>query len=92
MRVVADNPVSRLGARSVHSGQTTGRNWVARHTLRLDGEGYGPLWTLRFQQAVYQQMMYLVVVQSTVMALLGDRLGWHRMVRTGAASAYAARS
>jgi len=32
--------------------------------------------------------MYLVVVQSTVMALLGGRLGWHRMVRTGAATAH----
>jgi hypothetical protein len=28
------------------------------------------------------------VVQSTVMALLGGRLGWHRMVRTGAATAH----
>jgi len=37
---------------------------------------------------VYRQLMYLVVVQSTVMALLGGRLGWHRMVRTGAATAH----
>jgi hypothetical protein len=33
--------------------------------------------------------MYLVVIQSTVMALLGGRLRWHRMVRTGAATAHA---
>ena len=33
--------------------------------------------------------MYLVVIQSTVMALLGGRLRWHRMIRTGAASAHA---
>jgi hypothetical protein len=31
--------------------------------------------------------MYLVVFQSTVMALIGGRLRWHRMARTGAVSA-----
>jgi hypothetical protein len=35
--------------------------------------------------------MYLVVIQSTVMALLGGRLRWHRMARTGAATAHAGR-
>jgi hypothetical protein len=29
--------------------------------------------------------MYLVVLQSTVTALVGSRLRWHRVVRTGAA-------
>jgi cellulose synthase/poly-beta-1,6-N-acetylglucosamine synthase-like glycosyltransferase/peptidoglycan/xylan/chitin deacetylase (PgdA/CDA1 family) len=57
--------------------------------LRLDRERYGPLWSLPLQQIVYRQLMYLVVFQSTVMALLGGRLRWHRMVRTGAASAHA---
>jgi cellulose synthase/poly-beta-1,6-N-acetylglucosamine synthase-like glycosyltransferase len=57
--------------------------------LRLDRESYGPLWSLPLQQVVYRQLMYLVVFQSTVMALLGGRLRWHRMVRTGAASAHA---
>jgi hypothetical protein len=30
--------------------------------------------------------MYLVVFQSTVAALMGIRLGWQRMVRTGSAA------
>jgi hypothetical protein len=33
--------------------------------------------------------MYLVVVQSTVMALVGGRLRWHRLHRTGAATVLA---
>ncbi len=60
---------------------------TAAYALRLDREPHGPLWSLPLQQLVYRQLMYLVVVQSTVMALLGGRLRWHRMVRTGAASA-----
>ena len=41
---------------------------------------------LPFQQFVYRQLMYLVVVQAAVTALLGSRLGWHHVVRTGAAA------
>jgi cellulose synthase/poly-beta-1,6-N-acetylglucosamine synthase-like glycosyltransferase/peptidoglycan/xylan/chitin deacetylase (PgdA/CDA1 family) len=63
---------------------------TAAYALHLDGERYGPLWTLPMQQIVHRQLMYLVVIQSTVMALLGGRLRWHRMVRTGAATAHAA--
>src|SRR5690606_10994418 len=63
---------------------------TAAYALRLDRERYGPLWTLPFQQIVYRQLMYLVVVQSVVTALLGTRLRWHRMVRTGSAAALAA--
>jgi hypothetical protein len=63
--------------------------FTAGLALRLDRERYGPLWSLPLQQVVYRQLMYLVVFQSTVMALLGGRLRWHRMVRTGAASAHA---
>jgi hypothetical protein len=39
---------------------------------------------------VYRQLMYLVVVQSLVTALLGSRLRWHRPVRSGSAAALAA--
>ncbi|WP_433303208.1 bifunctional polysaccharide deacetylase/glycosyltransferase family 2 protein [Actinoplanes sp. CA-030573] len=62
---------------------------TAAVALRLDGERYGPLWSLPLQQVVYRQLMYLVVIQSTVMAVLGGRLRWHRMVRTGAAAVHA---
>ncbi|WP_211303942.1 bifunctional polysaccharide deacetylase/glycosyltransferase family 2 protein [Pseudosporangium ferrugineum] len=63
---------------------------TAAYALHLDGERWTPLWSLPLQQIVYRQLMYLVVVQSTVMALLGGRLRWHRMARTGAATAHAA--
>jgi hypothetical protein len=62
---------------------------TAAIALRLDGERYGPLWTLPLQQVVYRQLMYLVVVQSTVAALVGNRQRWQRMVRTGDAAALA---
>jgi cellulose synthase/poly-beta-1,6-N-acetylglucosamine synthase-like glycosyltransferase/peptidoglycan/xylan/chitin deacetylase (PgdA/CDA1 family) len=65
---------------------------TAAYALRLDREPLGPLWSLPLQQIVYRQLMYLVVIQSTVMALLGGRLRWHRMARTGAATAHAGRA
>ena len=60
---------------------------TAAYALRLDREPLGPLWTLPLQQIVYRQLMYLVVVQSCVAALLGSRQRWHRMLRTGEADA-----
>ena len=60
---------------------------TAAYALHLDGERYGPLWSLPLQQLVYRQVMYLVVIQSVVTVLLGTRLRWHRMVRTGEAAA-----
>lgn len=38
-------------------------------------------------QVVYRQLLYLVVVQSTVAALLGGRQRWLVMARTGLAAA-----
>ncbi|SCL58395.1 Glycosyltransferase, catalytic subunit of cellulose synthase and poly-beta-1,6-N-acetylglucosamine synthase [Micromonospora citrea] len=60
---------------------------TAAYALRLDRERPGPLWSLPFQQLIYRQLMYLVVVQSVVTALIGNRLRWQRMVRTGEAAA-----
>ncbi|MER7888810.1 bifunctional polysaccharide deacetylase/glycosyltransferase family 2 protein [Micromonospora sp. NPDC094482] len=60
---------------------------TAGYALRLDRERFGPLWALPLQQLVYRQVMYLVVVQSVVTAVIGNRLRWHRMVRTGEAAA-----
>jgi cellulose synthase/poly-beta-1,6-N-acetylglucosamine synthase-like glycosyltransferase/peptidoglycan/xylan/chitin deacetylase (PgdA/CDA1 family) len=77
---------------AVWVGFTVAQALIAGYALRLDRERYSPLWTLPFQQIVYRQLMYLVVVQSTVMALVGGRLRWHRLVRTGAATAHAART
>jgi cellulose synthase/poly-beta-1,6-N-acetylglucosamine synthase-like glycosyltransferase len=75
----------------VWTGFVAAQMATAGYALWLDGERYGPVWSLPFQQIVYRQLMYLVVIQSTVMALLGNRLRWHRMIRTGAATAHAAR-
>jgi hypothetical protein len=80
-------PVAKVAA--VWAGFTAVQVATAGYALHLDRERYGPLWSLPLQQIVYRQLMYLVVFQSTVMALLGGRLRWHRMARTGAATAHA---
>jgi cellulose synthase/poly-beta-1,6-N-acetylglucosamine synthase-like glycosyltransferase/peptidoglycan/xylan/chitin deacetylase (PgdA/CDA1 family) len=59
--------------------------FTAAYALRLDRESLRPLWTLPLQQFVYRQLMYLVVVQSTVTAASGIRLPWQRIARTGQA-------
>ncbi|GAA2420487.1 glycosyltransferase [Actinomadura vinacea] len=53
------------------------------YALRLDGEPARALWVLPLQQVVYRQLMYLVVVQSLVTAVLGARLRWHTIRRAG---------
>ncbi|MFR9777763.1 bifunctional polysaccharide deacetylase/glycosyltransferase family 2 protein [Micromonospora sp. MS34] len=63
------------------------QGFTAAYALWLDRERYGPLWTLPLQQLVYRQVMYLVVVQSVVTAVIGNRLRWQRMARTGGAAA-----
>jgi len=55
-------------------------SWYA---FALDRERRGALWTLPLQQFVYRQLMYLVLIQSVVTALLGTRLRWQRMQRRG---------
>jgi cellulose synthase/poly-beta-1,6-N-acetylglucosamine synthase-like glycosyltransferase len=51
--------------------------------FRLDREPLRPLWAMPLQQFVYRQLMYLVVIQSVVTALVGTRLRWHKTARTG---------
>ncbi|MFI5895077.1 bifunctional polysaccharide deacetylase/glycosyltransferase family 2 protein [Actinoplanes sp. NPDC051513] len=79
-------------AAAVWAGFTAVQTATAAVALRLDGERLGPLWSLPLQQLVYRQLMYLVVIQSTVAALLGGRLRWHSMIRTGAAAVHAGRA
>jgi cellulose synthase/poly-beta-1,6-N-acetylglucosamine synthase-like glycosyltransferase/peptidoglycan/xylan/chitin deacetylase (PgdA/CDA1 family) len=79
-------PLSKVAA--TWCGLLAAQLLTAAYALHLDRERYGPLWSLPLQQLVYRQLMYLVVVQSTIMALIGGRLPWHRMVRTGAATAH----
>ena len=65
---------------------------VGWYAFRLDREPAWPLLTLPLQQFVFRQVMYLVVVQSVVSALLGIRLRWQRMHRTGELARVSARS
>ncbi|WP_314175814.1 bifunctional polysaccharide deacetylase/glycosyltransferase family 2 protein [Streptomyces winkii] len=58
---------------------------TAGYALRLDRERVRALWSMPFQLFVYRQLMYLVVIQSVVALLLGTRLKWHRMHRSGTA-------
>jgi cellulose synthase/poly-beta-1,6-N-acetylglucosamine synthase-like glycosyltransferase len=55
----------------------------AEFALRLDGEPTAPLWELPLQQLAYRQLMYLVVLQSLASAVIGARLRWYRVERTG---------
>jgi cellulose synthase/poly-beta-1,6-N-acetylglucosamine synthase-like glycosyltransferase/peptidoglycan/xylan/chitin deacetylase (PgdA/CDA1 family) len=57
---------------------------LAAYAFRLDGESPRPLWAVPLQQLAYRQLMYLVVIQSTVTALMGVRLPWQPLERTGA--------
>lgn len=51
---------------------------------RLDRESMRGLWLLPLQQLVYRQLMYAVVIQSIVTALVGIRLRWQKLRRLGA--------
>ncbi|MEA2298416.1 MAG: hypothetical protein QOF77_1352 [Solirubrobacteraceae bacterium] len=56
---------------------------LAWSAFGFDGESRRPLWALPVQQFVHRQLMYLVVLDAVVSALMGSRLGWHRVERTG---------
>ena len=56
---------------------------VAKYAFWLDRESARPLWALPLQQFVYRQLMYAVVVQSIMSALIGARLRWHKLERRG---------
>ena len=56
---------------------------LAAFAFRLDGESLRPLWALPLQQFVYRQMMYLVIIESTISALVGIRAQWRTIERTG---------
>jgi cellulose synthase/poly-beta-1,6-N-acetylglucosamine synthase-like glycosyltransferase/peptidoglycan/xylan/chitin deacetylase (PgdA/CDA1 family) len=56
---------------------------LAIYAFHLDGESLRPLWSMPLQQFVYRQLMYLVVIESIISALLGTRLRWGHLERTG---------
>jgi cellulose synthase/poly-beta-1,6-N-acetylglucosamine synthase-like glycosyltransferase/peptidoglycan/xylan/chitin deacetylase (PgdA/CDA1 family) len=53
------------------------------YAFRLDRESPRPLWAMPLQQFVYRQLMYLVAIESVISALLGNRIRWQPMERTG---------
>ncbi|GAA2709677.1 bifunctional polysaccharide deacetylase/glycosyltransferase family 2 protein [Actinoplanes palleronii] len=57
------------------------------YAFRLDAESLRPIWRVPIQQFVYRQLMYLVLIQSTLAALGGIRLGWQKLQRAGGLSA-----
>jgi cellulose synthase/poly-beta-1,6-N-acetylglucosamine synthase-like glycosyltransferase len=56
---------------------------VGAYAFRLDRESLLPLWRMPLQQFVYRQLMYMVVIESLISALLGVRLRWQHIERTG---------
>jgi cellulose synthase/poly-beta-1,6-N-acetylglucosamine synthase-like glycosyltransferase/peptidoglycan/xylan/chitin deacetylase (PgdA/CDA1 family) len=56
---------------------------MGAYAFRLDGESLRPLWRMPLQQFVYRQLMYMVVIESVISALLGVRLRWQHIERTG---------
>ncbi|MEJ2887700.1 bifunctional polysaccharide deacetylase/glycosyltransferase family 2 protein [Actinomycetospora aeridis] len=55
----------------------------AVYAFRLERERLRVLWLLPLQQIVYRQLMYAVLVRSTVTACAGVRLRWQKLRRVG---------
>ncbi|MFI6699248.1 bifunctional polysaccharide deacetylase/glycosyltransferase family 2 protein [Streptomyces sp. NPDC050509] len=55
----------------------------AAYAFRLDKEKYRYLLMMPLQQIAYRQLMYLVLIHSSVTALTGGRLRWQKLKRTG---------
>jgi cellulose synthase/poly-beta-1,6-N-acetylglucosamine synthase-like glycosyltransferase/peptidoglycan/xylan/chitin deacetylase (PgdA/CDA1 family) len=53
------------------------------YAFRLDRESPRPLWAMPLQQFVYRQLMYLVAIEAVISALVGSRIRWQPMERTG---------
>jgi cellulose synthase/poly-beta-1,6-N-acetylglucosamine synthase-like glycosyltransferase len=56
---------------------------LAWSAFGFDGESRRCLWALPLQQLVHRQIMYLVVYDAIISALLGSRLSWQRVARSG---------
>ena len=56
---------------------------LATFAFRMDNESLKPLWALPLQQFVYRQLMYIVIIESTISALAGARAHWRHLTRTG---------
>ncbi len=79
---------NRLGAGLAWLGMLVLQLVAALVAFRIDRESLRPLWTLPLQQLFYRQLLYLVLLRSTVMALAGVAQRWNKLHRTGAATAH----
>jgi len=78
--VVFTNPVPVIGAWIAFNALQLA---LAAFAFRLDRESLRPLWALPLQQFVYRQLMYLVIIESTISALVGLHAQWKTIPRTG---------
>jgi cellulose synthase/poly-beta-1,6-N-acetylglucosamine synthase-like glycosyltransferase/peptidoglycan/xylan/chitin deacetylase (PgdA/CDA1 family) len=78
--IVFLDPMPILGFWAAFNGFQLVLAWAA---FGYDGESRRVLWALPLQLVVFRQLMYLVVIESVVTALVGSRLHWHRVERTG---------
>ena len=62
---------------------------LGSYAFHLDGESLRPLWRMPLQQFVYRQLMYMVVIESVISALLGIRVRWQHVERRGSVRATA---
>jgi cellulose synthase/poly-beta-1,6-N-acetylglucosamine synthase-like glycosyltransferase/peptidoglycan/xylan/chitin deacetylase (PgdA/CDA1 family) len=53
------------------------------YAFRLDRESPRVLWSMPLQQFVYRQLMYMVVIESTLTAIRGTREQWRPISRSG---------
>ncbi|HET6867130.1 MAG TPA: bifunctional polysaccharide deacetylase/glycosyltransferase family 2 protein [Solirubrobacteraceae bacterium] len=56
---------------------------IGVYAFKLDREPLRPLWALPLQQFVYRQLMYLVIIESSISAIQGARSDWRHVPRTG---------
>ena len=78
--ILFTNPVPVLGFWLAFNALQLG---LATFAFRIDREPLTPLWALPLQQFVYRQLMYLVIIESTISALVGTRAPWRHLERTG---------
>ena len=78
--ILFTNPIPVIGYWLAFNALQLG---LAVFAFRIDGEPLAPLWALPLQQFVYRQLMYLVIIESTVSALVGTRAHWGTLERTG---------
>jgi cellulose synthase/poly-beta-1,6-N-acetylglucosamine synthase-like glycosyltransferase/peptidoglycan/xylan/chitin deacetylase (PgdA/CDA1 family) len=85
--LVFSDPLRVIAAWSAFAAVQVG---LAAFAFRLDRESLKPLWALPLQQFVYRQLMYVVIIESTISALVGLRAHWKSIPRTGDVEVHAA--